>query len=216
MPVPIPPEDKEGVVKYRMDFTSAPPLPWPRLAQLDAWRTLLFRLGLNGRDPERYGGLAYGNVSQRDGANGFIISGTQTGGLERLSAEDYCLVTGFDTERNRVVAEGPVRPSSEALTHAAVYRAANHIQCVLHVHSPELWNCAKFLSIPMTSADIAYGTPAMAEAVESLLRTTELRIIAMGGHRDGLIALGETIEAAAMPLIRGLAEAVRIEREQAG
>jgi ribulose-5-phosphate 4-epimerase/fuculose-1-phosphate aldolase len=213
---PIASEAAEGVIKYQADFTSAPALAWALVAELDAWRTLLFRLGLTGQDPERYDGLAYGNVSRRLQDHSFLISGTQTGGIERLTAEHYCRVTDFATDRNLIVAEGPIHPSSEALTHAAVYRAAGHVQYVLHVHSPELWHCAERLGLPTTDPRIAYGTPEMAAAVEILLRIPETRVIAMGGHRDGLIAVGETVEAAALPLIRRLAEAVRIEREQAG
>ncbi|WP_458494007.1 class II aldolase/adducin family protein [Methylomagnum sp.] len=209
------PEDTEGVTKYRLDFQPAPALDWASLAELDAWRGLLFRLGLTGHDPSRYGGLAYGNVSQRLAGRGFLVSGTQTGGIEGLTAHHYCLVTGFDIPANRLVAEGPIRPSSEALTHAAVYRAAA-ANCVLHVHSPELWNHAQALAIPTTDPDIAYGTPAMATAVENLLREPGIQVIAMGGHRDGLIAVGETCAQAALPLIRLLAEATRLERVSGG
>ncbi len=212
MPDPTLTESTEGVVKYRIDFTPAPAPDWALLAELDSWRELLFRLGLTGLDTERYGGLAYGNVSKRVAGCRFLVSGTQTGGIARLAAEHYCLVTDFDTRQNRIAAEGPIRPSSEALTHAAVYRAAAAIQCVLHVHSPEIWRHAERLGLPMTRPRIAYGTPEMALEVESLLRTPESRVIAMGGHRDGLIAVGESVEAAALPLIRKLAEAVRIER----
>jgi hypothetical protein len=211
MPEPMLPEESasEGVVKYRLDFTPAPAPDWVLIAGLDAWRTLLFRLGLTGHDPSRYGGLAYGNVSRRVGGRQFLVSGTQTGGIPRLSAAHYCRVTDFDAEANFLAAEGPIRPSSEALTHAAAYQAAPALNYVLHVHSPELWSQAGPLAIPTTDPGIAYGTPGMASAVKALLAAPETRIIAMGGHRDGLIAAGETLEAAAMPLIRLLAEAIR-------
>lgn len=209
-------EETEGVTKYRLDFQPAPAFDWASLAELDAWRGLLFRLGLTGHDPARYGGLAYGNVSQRLAGRGFVVSGTQTGGIENLAADHYCLVTGYDIPANRLMAEGPLRPSSEALTHAAVYRAAASLNCVLHVHSPELWSRARDLGIPCTAPGIAYGTPAMATAVESLLREPGTQVIAMGGHRDGLIAVGETCAQAALPLVRLLAEAIRLERLGAG
>ncbi|SMF97309.1 Ribulose-5-phosphate 4-epimerase/Fuculose-1-phosphate aldolase [Methylomagnum ishizawai] len=204
---PDPAAATEGVVKYHIDFTPAPAPDWALLAELDAWRGLLFKLGLTGLDPARYGGLAYGNVSLRTEGCRFLVSGTQTGGIERLTAEHYCWVTDFDVERNALTAEGPIRPSSEALTHAAVYRAAPGIGCVLHVHAPELWRRAAGLGLPVTDPAIAYGTPAMALAVEALLRQPETRVIAMGGHEDGLIAVGKTVDTAAMPLIRKLAEA---------
>lgn len=205
------PEETEGVVKYRLDFTPAPAPDWSLIADLDAWRSVLFRLGLTGHNPDRYGGLAYGNVSRRLAGRQFLVSGTQTGGLPRLSAIHYCKVTDFDAEANVLAAEGPIRPSSEALTHAAVYQASESVNAVLHIHSPELWRQAGPLAIPVTDPRIAYGTPEMAVAVQALLADPTLRLVAMGGHRDGLIALGETVEAAALPLIRMLAAALRIE-----
>lgn len=211
-----PPETTEGVVKYCLHFRSAPAPEWRLLADLDAWRTLLFGLGLTGRDPGRYGGLAYGNVSRRLGGTRFLISGTQTGGHERLSPEHYCLVTDFDTTRNLLVAEGPIRPSSEALTHAAAYQAASFANCVLHVHSPEIWRHAGQLAIPVTPWQVPYGTPEMANAIAGLLEEPDIRVIAMGGHRDGVIAVGESAESAALSLIRLLAAAKRTDRESNG
>jgi hypothetical protein len=207
------PEETEGVVKYRLDFTPAPAPDWSLIADLDAWRSVLFQLGLTGHDPDRYGGLAYGNVSRRLAGRRFLVSGTQTGGLPRLSAAHYCWVTDFDAEANVLVAEGPIRPSSEALTHAAVYQTLESVNAVLHVHSPELWRQAGPLAIPVTDPRIAYGTPEMAAAVQALLADPAIRLIAMGGHRDGLIAVGETVEAAALPLIRALAAALRRESD---
>jgi hypothetical protein len=202
-------KETEGVIQFQLDFTPAPPLPAADLAELNAWRGLLYRLGLTGRDPDRYGGLAYGNVSLRLDAHRFVVSGTQTGGLAELGAEHYSVVTRIDLEYNRLWAEGPIPPSSEALTHGAVYQSST-ARCVLHVHSPELWQFAADLSIPVTPADIGYGTPAMAEAVGRLAQGADSRVIAMGGHQDGLIAFAPTLDQAALPLIRLLAEALRI------
>jgi ribulose-5-phosphate 4-epimerase/fuculose-1-phosphate aldolase len=209
-----PAEELEGVVKYCLEFTPAPAPDWALLAGLDAWRTLLFWLGLTGHDPQRYGGLAYGNVSVRQEGRRFLVSGTQTGAIPQLTAEHYCRVLDFDTARNRIVAEGVIHPSSEALTHAAVYRASAAIRCVLHVHTPELWRQAARLGLPVTHPAIAYGTPAMALEVEALLRDAGVRVIAMGGHLDGIIAVGASVEDAALPLLSALAEAVRLERAQ--
>ena len=80
-------EGQEGVVQFKLTFLPADPLPASMLGNLNAWRQILYRLGLIGQDPHRYGGLGFGNVSIRlesGNANSFIISGTQTGGLDRL------------------------------------------------------------------------------------------------------------------------------------
>ena len=55
----------EGVIKYQLAFTPGPALAASLLAELIAWQRILHALGLLGRDPERYGGLAYGNLSIR-------------------------------------------------------------------------------------------------------------------------------------------------------
>jgi hypothetical protein len=201
-------QDREGVVKYRLDYTTAPPVDSEIVAELNAWRTILYRLGLTGQDSRRYDGLAYGNVSLRRGETAFLISGTQTGGKPKLTSEHYCLVTGFDLEQNLIIAEGPIAPSSEALTHAAVYQSGSGIDCVLHVHSPELWEKAEALAIPVTDRQVGYGTPEMAHEVGFLVRTSKSPVIAMGGHEDGVIAFGRTVEEAAICLIRSLAQAL--------
>ncbi|QJD30891.1 class II aldolase/adducin family protein [Methylococcus geothermalis] len=203
----------EGVTKYRLNFTVAPaPSPDP-IRELNAWRSIIRMLGLNGRDPERYGGLAYGNVSLRLPGDGirFLISGTQTGGRVRLSASDYCEVHGFNLEANRLEASGPVPPSSEALTHAAVYRADPAWHCVMHAHSPEIWRHAGRLGLPTTSPAIDYGTPEMALAVEAIAARPGIPLIAMLGHADGIIAYGRTVEATARILIGYLAEALQLD-----
>lgn len=192
----------EGVIRFELVFSATPPVATSAdLAELSAWRGLLYRMGLTGHDPKRYGGLAYGNVSVRWAGDSFIISGTQTGGNPWLTPRDYCLVDAWDFTRNRVSASGPIRPSSEALTHAALYAARPDVRCVLHIHSPELWRWSDDLSIPRTAPDILYGTVAMAQAIHDLARLTSEHLICMGGHEDGLIAFGHDVEETALYLV---------------
>ncbi len=116
---------QEGVVQFNLTFLPADPLPAAMLGSLNAWRRILYRLGLIGQDPHRYSGLGFGNVSIRVESRNetpFIISGTQTGGRNRLFPEHYALVKTFDPATNSVIAEGVVRPSSESLTHGSLYR----------------------------------------------------------------------------------------------
>ena len=87
---------------------------------LAAWREVLGRLTLIGRDPARYEGLGYGNVSARvgpfgdvgRGARRFLVTGTQTGGRRAVSLADFCVVERYDAVRNRVKSFGPLPPSS--------------------------------------------------------------------------------------------------------
>lgn len=199
--------EHEGVIKYQLDYrpAAAPAVP----AELDGWRSLLYRLRLLGQDPGRYEGLGYGNVSCRAGA-GFIISGTQTGARAQLGAAGYVQVEDCDPAHNRLRAVGPVRPSSEALTHGMLYALDARINAVLHVHCPELWQAAQRLGIPATRPEVPYGTPAMANEMQRLFQETaaaELGILVMAGHEDGVIAFGADAAAAGCVLLSQLARA---------
>jgi hypothetical protein len=211
---------QEGVIKFDLKFTSAPPLPPEDLREINAWRRILHLLGLTGQDPERYDGLGYGNISRLlepfdapASRRRFVISGTQTGGLSDLKEEHSALVTECEPERNRVVAEGPIRPSSEALTHGTLYQADPSLHFIMHVHSPEIWRRARELKIPLTDEKAAYGTPDMAAEVRRLLLQPSVRkgrIFAMGGHEDGLVAFGRTAEEAGTVLVNLLALAFQL------
>jgi L-ribulose-5-phosphate 4-epimerase len=208
--------EREGVVKYQLEFSDGPAPEAYQVAELIAWRTLLYRLRLIGEDPARYEGVGFGNVSQRLGENAgtaFVISGTQTGREERLTPRDFCRVSAFDSARNWLRAEGPVAPSSEALTHAALYASDAGIHCVLHGHSPEIWNTAAALGLPSTAREVPYGTPAMADEMLRLLRESELRsagIFVMAGHEDGVIAFGPSVATAGAVLATTLARALAL------
>lgn len=204
-------DDPEGVIKFELDFVHASAdLGFAgELAEIEAWRTVLWRLGLTGQDAARYGGLAYGNVSRIASWPQFLISGTQTGGKARLGVDDFCLVLTCDVRSNSIKAQGPVQPSSEALTHGAIYDAAPRTGCVIHVHSPEIWRNAKRLGIYMTEESVAYGTPEMGWSVGRAAALMGKGVMAMGGHEDGVLAFDDTVEAAALTLLRCLALALR-------
>lgn len=214
---------QEGVIKFELQFTPAPPLPMVELAELNGWRRILYQVGLTGCDPARYAGLGYGNVSLRLPPHAapplqrpFAISGTQTGRVAVLGPEHYALVRRCEPQANRVVAQGPIRPSSEALTHGALYALDPDLRCVLHVHSPLLWQQAGPLGLPTTDHAAAYGTPAMAAAVAHLYADPGVRaggILVMGGHEDGLVAFGASPAAAGTVLLSWLARAYGAEEQ---
>jgi hypothetical protein len=203
----------EGVTKFNLLFTPAPALPDTALLSLNAWRTICWRLGLIGQDPARYGGVGFGNVSQRlppAAAPRFAISGTQTGRLAALEACHYAVVTACDPARNRVTAHGPIAPSSESLTHGMLYRVDAAVRVILHVHSPTIWRHAQALALPRTADNIGYGTPGMAREMARLWRSgalTRRRLLVMGGHTDGVLAFGRTAEQAGVALLRAYAAA---------
>lgn len=210
--------EKEGVIKYRLDYRTAPAVNYPELTKLNAWRFILYRLGLIGQDAQRYGGLGFGNISFRlNHTRQFVITGSQTGGLNHLTPDHYCKILHADAERNHIIAEGANKPSSEALTHAAVYEANEQIQAVVHVHSQTIWQYSQALALPAIAADIRYGTPAMATAVLSLFRQdrlAEIPLFVMLGHEDGIVAFGDSIADASLVLIKTLASALQLADEE--
>lgn len=195
----------EGVIKYQLVFRQAEPLVDHDYSALDDWHRQFKEAGILGQDPDRYNGLGFGNLSQRIDRSSFLISGTQTGGLDKLTASDYALVTRTDIPANLVEAQGQVKPSSESLTHAAVYAFDDNIQYVFHVHSPKIWNARSKLEIPETAAHIAYGTPQMADEMIRLYKSglfNNGNILAMAGHEDGVIGFGATADEAGELIMR--------------
>ncbi len=201
-------QETEGVIKYHLDHRQTAANPdWP-LTTMNSWRCLLYKLELIGQTPKRYMGYGYGNISQRFTDEQFIISGTQTGGISKLLAQHYCLIEKVDLAHNQVDSSGPCQPSSEALTHASVYAQSKTINCVIHAHSPEIWQATQALQLPHTTPNIAYGTPEMAEAVSQLFQSKQLKktsIFTMLGHEDGVVAFGHDFAQTACALINILA-----------
>jgi L-ribulose-5-phosphate 4-epimerase len=211
-------KEQEGVIKYQLNHTQQPINSLFPLTEINAWRTIAVRLGLIGQSPERYDNIGFGNISQRIDAHSaqFIISGTQTGHLEQLSQEHYCLIVKAEPYQNRLQSCGLCKPSSESLTHASVYAQDNTIQAIIHAHSPEIWKHTATLGLPHTTADIPYGTVEMAKAVEQLFQSGALRqrsLFTMLGHEDGIVAFGSNMQEAAWELIKYLSLAIGIEHQ---
>jgi L-ribulose-5-phosphate 4-epimerase len=198
--------ETEGVIKYRLDFKTSAPVK-QNIEELNTWRNILHGLGLVGQQPERYLGYGFGNLSQRSAvqAKQFVISASQTGHLARLDASHYSLIENFDIDANRVQASGCLPPSSEALSHAMIYRLQQSIQCVLHIHDPLLWRFGLQQDYPASSAEVEYGTVAMARELERLYLDSALKqcgILVMRGHEDGVIIFGDSIQQAGMRLLQ--------------
>jgi len=192
----------EGYIKFDIDWTRTGPLHSAAIEELNAWREPLVAAGLIGHYDEL--GVGYGNLSIRvPGGTSFVISGTQTGHVRHTGAEHYVLVTGFDIGANRIACKGPVRASSESLTHAAIYAADAGIGAVVHVHQPALWADLRGI-LPTAAASVAYGTPAMARELEQLCHDAafrERRVAVMAGHEAGLIAVGASLAEAATRIL---------------
>jgi ribulose-5-phosphate 4-epimerase/fuculose-1-phosphate aldolase len=210
-------KEKEGVIKYNLHHVKKPLPQDIDFSELNSWRTIMLRLDLIGQNPSRYEGLGFGNISQRLSTTkqSFIISGTQTGHLDPLSKNDFCIVQTADPKTNTIISEGPSKPSSEALTHASFYLEASKIQAIIHAHCPSIWKNTDKLKLPFTEKKIAYGTPEMAETVAQIINQQQLNsggIFSMLGHEDGIVAFAPTFKQAAAYLINSLAESLVIEK----
>lgn len=194
----------EGYIKYQSFWTKAP-VPAAAAAatkELDTWRQPLVAAGLIGQYKEL--GIGYGNISIRCGEPGqFLISGTQTGHIAKTNKTHYSLVTAYNTYANIVSSVGPVQASSEAMTHAAIYCLDLNIGAIVHGHSHVLWQ-SLLNRLPTTAADVAYGTPQMADEFRRLFNETEFRdsgLAVMAGHEEGVVSIGETLEEAAKKML---------------
>jgi len=186
----------EGIIKFRCEWVRKDPLPASAVREMNRWRGVLFEKGMIGAGQD---GIGFGNISVRlPGAGGFIVSGSQTGSIGNAGPEHYTAVTDYSIERNFVYCEGPAQASSESLTHAAFYEIDPAVQAVVHVHHGELWRVLKN-RVPTTSAEVEYGTPAMAAEVRRLFEASDLRtrrIMVMAGHEEGIVSFGADLEQA--------------------
>lgn len=195
----------EGVIKYKLDFLKSAATT-EDLRELNVWRSILFGLGLIGQDSSRYEGYGFGNLSKRSQLDEqlFYISGTQTGNLPQLNQQHYVCVEHSDIAQNHVIASGPIKPSSEALTHSMFYQLNASIECVIHVHSPQLWKFGLENDYPCSEETVAYGTPAMATEIARLYKSAGLqqnRTLVMAGHEDGMICYGDSVDQAGLALV---------------
>src|SRR5690242_16128162 len=121
---------EEGVIKFKCNWIKDVPLDSELIKKLNEWRDKLYRANLIGKNKD---GIGYGNISMRY-HNNFIITGSSTGKLLKLTAEHYTLVTEYDLDKNTLTAVGPVIASSESLTHAVIYAHEKNVNAVIHVH----------------------------------------------------------------------------------
>ena len=165
-------------------------MPFELISELNVWRDKLYKAGLIGEDAN---GIGYGNISCRLEGNIFVITGSGTGRLEKLNVEHYTTVTAYDFTDNSLTIAGPIQASSESLTHAAVYETAHLFNAVFHIHHPALWQNL-LVNLPSTATGVEYGTTEMALEISRLLKdpvVLEQGIMAMGGHREGILAFGK-------------------------
>jgi L-ribulose-5-phosphate 4-epimerase len=189
-------------IKFTCEHVAAELSPFDGLAELNAYRRKLLQLRLIGVDTN---GVGFGNLSIRDGTtNNFYITGSATGGIPELALANCARVVAYDFEKNWLRYEGAAIPSSEALTHAAVYKSDAKAGSVIHCHDSKLWG-AVLNQAPTSSKTVEYGTPEMAYEVTRLFKRTDVqsrKILVMAGHEGGIVAFGRDLEEAFAALMR--------------
>lgn len=184
----------EGYIKFNMNWEMGPAFRPDQLMDLMITRDKLVMDEWIGYDTEEK--VGYGNISQRWGSGQqFIISGTQTGDIRNIGPEHFTLVSSFHIARNSVNCVGPIRASSESMSHAACYTLDKEIGAVIHIHDNALHE--KWIDkLPTTDKLISYGTVEMAYDIRRLYIEKELlgrKIIVMGGHKGGILAFGRNL-----------------------
>jgi len=189
-------------VKFTFERACADIAPFDTFAELNACRRKLLGLRLIGQDSN---GIGFGNLSVRDGATrNFHITGSATGGLSKLSLTDCVRVVDCDFKKNWLRYEGTAIPSSESLTHAAIYESDSITSAVIHCHDSALWR-ALVDRAPTTSKEVAYGTLEMAYEIMRLFEVGDVRskkMFVMAGHKAGIVAFGKNLEDAFDVLMR--------------
>lgn len=194
--------DEKGIIKFQCRWIRSVPVSPDALRDMMRWRDRLYRLGMIGAGED---GIGFGNLSVREpGSDGFIITGAGTGRFKSLNENHYTRVVDFDFGSNSLTCKGPVKASSESLTHAAVYVSDPAVHAVIHIHHREMWK-RLIDHIPTTSRDAEYGSPEMVDAVMALFLSTDVgekKILVMGGHEEGLVAFGKDLEEAGTVLLK--------------
>ncbi len=199
-------------IKFTCERAATEITPFDGLAELNAYRRKLLQLRLTGVDSN---GIGFGNLSMRDRTtNSFYITGSATGGIPELTLADCTRVVAYDFKRNWLRCEGSAIPSSESLTHAAVYESDTNAGSIIHCHDSKLW-AALLNQAPTSSKAVEYGTPEMAYEVTRLFKRTDVqsrKILVMAGHEGGIIAFGRDVEEAFAVLLRERKESEEVEK----
>jgi len=203
----------EGVIKYRNQRLAGEVQSSPELEQLNRARTTLFDLRLIGVNAQ---GVGYGNVSVRAEGEQFVVSASATGGARILTVQQFCRVESISVEENTVCSRGALNASSESMTHGAIYAADPRVCCVIHVHNRALFDALLGQNAAHTDAAVAYGTPAMARAVSSLVAQAHRlpAIFAMAGHDEGVVAYGADVPSVQALLIDTFHQSIHHDQDR--
>ena len=190
----------DGVIKYDFQFTQSEPLSVEQFSEIESVRERLHALNLIGVTKD---GIGFGNISQKIDDSSFVITGTQTGHLAKLSGEHYSFVEEYNDKEFYLKSSGGIKPSSEALTHGTIYNLYSKIGAVIHIHSKEIWNFMLTHDYLKTK-DVEYGSVEMIDEVNRIFSTIDPLSnpkFVMAGHEDGVMVFGKDLLGAEMALM---------------
>ena len=186
----------DGVVKYNLRYTKTDEITIKECTRIEKTRARLFCLGLIGAYSN---GIGFGNISLRyKKKNSFVITATQTGEYPKLTPSYYSLVKKVDFKKFTTYAIGPSKPSSEAISHAAIYNLDSNINAIIHIHNKKIWNYM-LENDYLSTNDTPYGTPEMVEDIKEIYKDIDPflnNVFVMKGHEDGVITFGKSLKEA--------------------
>ena len=193
----------EGYIKFNCNWIKTNLIPEDKVVAINVWRDIMYKQGFIGVYDD---GIGFGNISVRCEDQTFLITGSSTGEFEKLNENHYSLVTNYNLLQNSLTCKGPIKASSESLTHALIYECSPETNAVIHIHNIDMWNNL-IHKVPTTKIEATYGTPEMANEIKRLFTESDVaadKIILMGGHKEGIISFGSTLEEAGNILLKRL------------
>lgn len=188
---------KEGIRKYKIQHEMDNLSEKIDITEINIARQRMYNKNFIGVNAE---GLGFGNISIRLSMDIglFLITGTQTGNKAVLTREDYSIITNYSFEEFFLESKGLTQPSSEALTHAAIYELFPNINAVIHIHNEKLWSYMIKKDYYCTS-EVEYGSREMVDEVKRIYQDHSIgsgSVFAMKGHPEGIISFGKNLEIA--------------------
>ena len=179
---------------------------------LNGVRDLFYKYGVIGLDCDHK--EHYGNLSARTKSNEFVITATQTSGLEKIDIDNYPVVSKFKEDILFSNGISDNKPSVEATTHLGFYIGNNKIKYVGHGHYPPIYNRYKNLNLEAIVWDekIKYGSKEIMEkAIEAgsdgrILNNECLYgnwgLIIPKGHFNAFFLVGENAKALSLGFLK--------------
>lgn len=138
----------------------------------------------------KYGDSSFGNMSIRI-EKGFVITSRKSDKSE-LGIEDMIEVVEVDHDQKKKFVRGNKKPSSDMLTHEAIYKKFSEVNAIIHAHDELM--VEKSTEIPTTEVDYPCGCLEAAAEVLKTLEKSKSNYIVLKNH--GVLALGKNLDEA--------------------